>query len=660
MAQKILIAHIDRASILLEDSYEAKRTSGAVLNTFRGTLDDTDLTLSIDVGDEFVLADILEPAGTWALSFDGAASVVNVPDDAVIQNIWDGGGTAEFWIYADSDGEASVGRLADKVAWSVHLEGESGGSAKISFNQGFSTTGGKWTSATTVITLGQWVHVAVIYDSDSTANNPSVLVDGLSVSMTEITTPSGTRTTDAGSDLEIGNNAAGSATFDGDIDQVILWSDTRTSAEITSNLYKHFIAAEQGLVGYWRAEEGQGAIVSDSTNNGNDGTATSTTWATTSTRIFGGIITDLTYTPRGLGTEISFVASDWKIMLDKESATEIYFNTNDRTLIQDVFAIAGLSEINTVNKVSTAHSITRLDLRGISITDVLEAVTDITGFIWDLNQYKELIYQADLFTAGAASFSDQPDDVDTFPMIDPIRTRTLASYNAVEVVGAERTSADITDVYSGDGSTTVYKLGEQVGTEWLSRVALTDFDDVAIDTDRIQVQINNGTDGTPVWANLNVGLEGQDSLAIKDVIWNPAQVRLEFAAGSIPPNFANNAFRVRGRYYGPMRVEVKDPAAIASNGQRVFKFVLKEPNIVDRDAAIDVGQAFLNEQSNQDIVTFEFDVSGVEPATTVTIDSARMKITTPTLYFVVEVTAFVRGGTIFGYDGTFSRRPRVS
>jgi hypothetical protein len=379
-------------------------------------------------------------------------------------------------------------------------------------------------------------------------------------------------------------------------------------------------------------------------------------------RFFGGIVEAVEFVPDGLGRQLNIMGSDWKILTDKATVTKIYFNTTDKAIIQAAFTSAGVTEINTSTYVSAGQTIDRLDLRGNSLGDLLDAITNITGWIWDIDAFKNLIYREGIFIEGSKGFSDTPDNVLTFPVIGIKRDTSQGSYNAVEVFGVERMSANITDVYSGNGVKTVYYLGEatQAGTEILSRIPTTDFAAVAVSTDRILVQRNGGTDGTPVWNNLNVGLEGQDSLLLKDVLWNPAIVRLEFSGSKTPPNFANNAFRVRGRYFGPLRVLVQDPKAITDNNNRIFKYSLVEPNIVDRNSAISVGMAFLAEQGDQDIVTFEFDVDGIEAATVVPIKHKQLGILTSTLYHVIELTTFVRGGTVFGYAGTFAAHPRLS
>ena len=75
---------------------------------------------------------------------------------------------------------------------------------------------------------------AVTYDNGSTSNNPKFYINGISVTVTEGTVPSGSATDDSSQDLFIGNNTGLDRTFDGQIAQVGLWQGALTQAQIQS------------------------------------------------------------------------------------------------------------------------------------------------------------------------------------------------------------------------------------------------------------------------------------------------------------------------------------------------------------------------------------------------------------------------------------------
>ena len=64
--------------------------------------------------------------------------------------------------------------------------------------------------------------------------------------------------------------------FDGVIDEVRIWNDVRTQAEIRTWMSRPLTGTETGLLGYWRFNEGSGQAILDSTAYGSDGILGST------------------------------------------------------------------------------------------------------------------------------------------------------------------------------------------------------------------------------------------------------------------------------------------------------------------------------------------------------------------------------------------------
>lgn len=64
---------------------------------------------------------------------------------------------------------------------------------------------GRWESAANSFNLGTWAHVQVFFPTDGPTDTPAFLVNGSSVSATEISSPSGTRKSEHGNSLIIGN-----------------------------------------------------------------------------------------------------------------------------------------------------------------------------------------------------------------------------------------------------------------------------------------------------------------------------------------------------------------------------------------------------------------------------------------------------------------------
>ncbi len=216
-----------------------------------------------------------------ALDFDGASGLVTVSDATAIQNIFDGGGTIECWINVDSDGEADHGLIAFKL-WLIRTTDEASSKVKIEVSWEFNTARGYWKTTATEVTINTWTHLVITYNADSVDNNPLIYIQGASVGVTEVTAPEGTRSTDVGSNLIIGNQAGDDRTFDGTIDEMRLYTRILGSTEITANYNggagRYWPSDFRNLVAWWHMDEGAGSSIYDQTNRGNTGTITSASW----------------------------------------------------------------------------------------------------------------------------------------------------------------------------------------------------------------------------------------------------------------------------------------------------------------------------------------------------------------------------------------------
>jgi len=230
--------------------------------------------------DGTVNGDVRDVQGLFgrASDFDGNSGSVQVTDDTTIQDIFDGGGSISAWIYPRSDGEATGGRVFDKTDWLFFVGGESNGFVHITFLHTFSGDDGRWITTTRELALNTWNHVILTYDADAVGNDPTLYVNGSSVTLTETTAPTGTRDTDVGQDLYIGNNSGDSRTFDGTIDKIDMDATGEwTQAQVTELYEQGF-----GKLGIFKSGEDWEETVSNVTSGfiSNTGfTAVAGAWA---------------------------------------------------------------------------------------------------------------------------------------------------------------------------------------------------------------------------------------------------------------------------------------------------------------------------------------------------------------------------------------------
>ncbi len=161
-----------------------------------------------------------------------ATDLVLAGSAAAVDNVFDGvGGTWMGWIEFASYGQGGFGRIADKGEARLYAY-DTGD--RLGFSQGFSTTGGIWTTPTSSLLINTLYHVSARYDSDSSANDPSFTINGVAAATTQVTGPSGSRTSDAGDRLTIGGDVDYDRAFDGAIGDFRIYNRQLSDAEILS------------------------------------------------------------------------------------------------------------------------------------------------------------------------------------------------------------------------------------------------------------------------------------------------------------------------------------------------------------------------------------------------------------------------------------------
>ncbi len=201
------------------------------------------------------------PPGTHALWFDGQSDYVHVADSDSL-DLKDAC-TLEAWICFQEGGTWNP-RIISKgwdrrngfelATWGL------GVTRKLNF--AFRALGDFASSAT--LPANEWHHVAVTYDAD----NVCIYIDGIATDkdLSRGSLPINDST------LNIGRNAQTEKDlYRGAIDEVRIWNVARSADEIRASMNRALAGDEQGLVGYWDFEEGQGQTAKDRSGKGNDG-----------------------------------------------------------------------------------------------------------------------------------------------------------------------------------------------------------------------------------------------------------------------------------------------------------------------------------------------------------------------------------------------------
>ena len=196
-----------------------------------------------------------------ALDFDGTDDYVILADEAAFD--FTTAMTVEAWIKVDTF-DKSYQAIVTKgdSAWRLHRRGETD---HISF--GTSGLANVDLEGSTNVNDGKWHHIAGVYNGmlkylyvdgklDASENAPGAISTN-------------------NDQVYIAENKIYTRLFNGQIDEVRIWNDARTAAELRANMYKELAGSEDNLVAYHKFNEidlTTPGHTLDSSGNGHDGT----------------------------------------------------------------------------------------------------------------------------------------------------------------------------------------------------------------------------------------------------------------------------------------------------------------------------------------------------------------------------------------------------
>lgn len=181
-----------------------------------------------------------------ALQFDGVDDEISVSGVDVANKSF----SMEFWSQRESSTsfDIAIGQGASGTNTGLHIGWRAtvGGISEFTF--GFGGNDLDFTNDTTGV--GEWIHWAVTYDV--TTDIRKIYKDGDLVAqdvsaLNANYTGSGT--------LSIGNSWVGSSQFQGMLDDVRIWDDLRTGAEIRDNFDQQLSGSEANLQAYYRFDD---------------------------------------------------------------------------------------------------------------------------------------------------------------------------------------------------------------------------------------------------------------------------------------------------------------------------------------------------------------------------------------------------------------------
>lgn len=218
------------------------------------------------------LVNSLQGAGN-ALDFDGVDEYVSIPDNDVFSfgnGTTDSPFSVEFWMSTDLNFGTFVSkRVGTDAEWDIYM----GGNQVVVLLRDASTSG-TISASTFGLSIGQWHHVAVVYDGSGNHTGIQIYTDGILNVFNTFASGSYTAMENGTSQVEIGISNNTQSPLNGQMDEVRIWNTARTGAEIQANMFESLTGSETGLVAYYTFNESSGTTLDDNSTNTNTGTLT--------------------------------------------------------------------------------------------------------------------------------------------------------------------------------------------------------------------------------------------------------------------------------------------------------------------------------------------------------------------------------------------------
>ncbi len=357
-------------------------------------------------------------------------------------------------------------------------------------------------------------------------------------------------------------------------------------------------------------------------------------YTTPTTYHFGGMVNSVIRRPNAVGRLIDCEAQDYTFQLHRATVTENYpagTVDTEKEIIANAFTNSELIGYDASTYVVGDRVLDAIKCSAMTLADLLDLLAELTTKKWYMDYKKNLIYDIETHEAASFSLSDSPDNVNSFPYWGLTQVKDASKLaNYIIVLGGMGRSGDTTKPFRGDGYTKTISIIEA----W----------DAPSDDTTLQVWKNIGSDAVPNWSVQTVGIEGKDTLASKDCLWNPLAKRLEFAVA--PPNLAL-AIQVRGRFRYRITTEWPHDKSIEDFG-RQYRKVIRDPTLTTQTEVRDRAKREANLWAYPvEKLSLFFTHDGLVCGQYITVVNSILGISGD--YYVSALTTRFLGGTVAEY-----------
>lgn len=286
------------------------------------------------------------------------------------------------------------------------------------------------------------------------------------------------------------------------------------------------------------------------------------------TRIFGGVITKVERSVESINlVTFKCEAIDWTFILDRKLVTERYTNEYISDIVSDL--ITKYSPDFTMSNVIGDQTIESIVFNGIKISECLEKLSQLTGFSWYVDSYKDIHFFPKSQEPAPFNLTDSSDNYIWESLV--ISDDASQIRNSVLVKGGEIEGNSVTEEYTASG------------TEDERKIFQTAHKIAKLPT----VKVNGGAD-------LTVGVEYLNSDDDFQVMWDFNQKYIRFTAGNIPS--ADDVVSISGVPLFRLSGRLNDSDSIRENG--IYEFKIEDENIKSQSEMLLRAEAELEAYKN--------------------------------------------------------------
>lgn len=358
----------------------------------------------------------------------------------------------------------------------------------------------------------------------------------------------------------------------------IHWSGFKIGYNVNQEVDTYDFSLRIPVPAAWQPSVAQEVVVQDGTDT-----------------IFAGRIQRIERSVAAAGLDTFTVSvSDYTADLEQHIVLARYQGETVQDIIDDLIADAALPF--TTTNVDGTQVINTIAFNNITVAQAIQRLAEAVGYSWYVDFDKDIHFFA---KEGELSPFALADDNGSYVYKTLELTDDLSQVrNVVTVRGGEYVSEEErTETLSGDGTRLQFGLINKFASLPVVEVA-----SVAQD----------------------VGTEYLNPDDPYEVMWNFTEKYLRFTAGNAPASGTDN-ITVTQKVLVPIKVQVNDPASIATYGKR--HFYIRDDSIESRAEAIKRAQVELTAYRNAIVEgRFETYQSGLRPGQTLTIQSTQRGI----------------------------------